>query len=258
MNYYLLSDIHLELISNEHICENIIPKIINDCLQPCTLLLCGDIGSVYNDEQRIKLKDFLIKLKNHTDTVVYIPGNHEYYNGDNNVITMDMVEKHLTDICHQSNVILLIRNIFEDQKYIFYGCTLWTILDHDMSLYLNDLRKIYVSGNTILDYKQYTQCHIKDGVWLYGQIQSKSNKPKIVLTHHLPTEKLIEDKYKSQSLLNKAFYVNMESLFPFVKSWYCGHSHTRQCITVGNTHLAINAVGYKGEFDSVKVLKLDL
>ena len=71
LNLQIVSDIHIEYKNDE------IPNPL-DYITPTAeiLILAGDIGSLYKIKQ---LKGFLDILCKHFKTVIYVPGNHEYY-----------------------------------------------------------------------------------------------------------------------------------------------------------------------------------
>lgn len=265
MNYYVLSDIHLEYVSLEHVTKTLLPMIKKKLTQPCTLFMCGDISSVYNQGHRDKLFYFFKELKTLCKAILYVPGNHEYYGSKQYKPTLDEVNQYLTDICNKSDVTLLIRDTYEDDTCIVYGCTLWSHLPYDMSFYLNDLTKI--AG---MHYTTYNELHAKDSSWLKTCLLNNNaspitdNKKVIVLTHHLPTEQLIQQKYKHLGDLNMAYYSHMECLFPKVDIWCCGHSHQRTETVINTTEpdkittCIINAVGYKGEFKDIDVKHIQI
>ena len=75
-NFQIVSDLHIEYKSND------VPDPLT-LITPSAdiLILAGDIGSFYQYDQ---LKTFLINLCPYFKVVVYVPGNHEYYNKTKN------------------------------------------------------------------------------------------------------------------------------------------------------------------------------
>jgi len=243
----IISDTHIELCKEKYIKDILLPNLIKK-KKSSLLALCGDIGNVYNEEQQMKLSFFLSSLKEHYNTILYVPGNHEYYGSNKYKQSIDETEKYLKEICNKIGVILLIRGNYENEKYIIYGCTLWSMLPHDMSYYLNDLTKI--NG---MNYNKYNELHIKDSLWLINNLNKENHKTIIVLTHHLPSHQLIDPKFKSYGELNKCYYSNMDFLFDKVNIWCCGHSHQRIDKYIENTRIIINAIGYKGQFKTIDI-----
>ena len=67
----------------------------------------------------------------------------------------------------------------------------------------------------------------------------------VVVTHHLPTFAAIEDKHKG-SVLNAAYATELGNYIADsrISAWIYGHSHHRTDLTIGNTHLVSNPLGY--------------
>jgi len=87
----------------------------------------------------------------------------------------------------------------------------------------------------------------KDFKWLLYNI-NKIEKPTIVITHHLPTYKLMHPYYKDKYIgYHNRFYTNLEHLIhkPLI-GWIGGHSHSTIDIRLNEVFLGINAVGNRG------------
>lgn len=67
----------------------------------------------------------------------------------------------------------------------------------------------------------------------------------VVVTHHLPTFAAIEDKHKG-NVLNAAYATELGDLIADtrISAWIYGHSHHRTDLTIDNTHLVSNPLGY--------------
>ena len=67
----IVSDLHIEYKNNT------VPDPL-DLITPEAdiLVLAGDIGSLYKFDQ---LRNFMVKLCEYFQLVLYVPGNHEYY-----------------------------------------------------------------------------------------------------------------------------------------------------------------------------------
>jgi hypothetical protein len=82
----------------------------------------------------------------------------------------------------------------------------------------------------------------------------------IVLTHHLPSYKLVHPKYEGHPL-NFCFAVNLEEMMVSpVRGWLCGHSHTGCEVEINGVKCGLNPFGYPGEpstsFNREKVLEI--
>jgi predicted phosphohydrolase len=120
MRFQLFSDLHIEYHNDD------IPNPL-DYITPEAgiLVLAGDIGSFYKIEQ---LKGFLERLCPYFDTVLYIPGNHEYYTVQNyNNVSMNNLINRLYDIEKNiNNLYVLNQSSVIINNVCITGCTLWS------------------------------------------------------------------------------------------------------------------------------------
>ena len=67
----------------------------------------------------------------------------------------------------------------------------------------------------------------------------------VVVTHHLPTFAAIEDRHKG-SVLNAAYATELGNYIADsrISAWIYGHSHHTTDLTIGNTRLVSNPLGY--------------
>ena len=116
-------------------------------------------------------------------------------------------------------------------------------------IYMNDYNYICddidpeTDKKTIITPQQTTIKHISDYNYILNEVKN-ADKNIIVVTHHLPSFDLIDEKYKNFSL-NCCFASNCEISNDLLKLWICGHSHTSISFTKNNTTYAINSYGYK-------------
>lgn len=234
---YSISDIHTEFYDTA--------EEIYDAIQWRTathLVLAGDIGVV-----KTKLhvyKEFLILCKKKYKNVVLIPGNHEYYNCGGN---REQVEKILEKLCEITGVVYIQgKNIVVD-GIRFIGHTLWSIIDRDVCSKLADF--IYGVFESQIEYV---------GAFVNGIrfIQSEIHKsleheePLVVVTHHLPSRKLIHPRYAAYGTFNSAFATDVLSSLSGIqkiKYWFCGHTHESMAIKAYDMQIIVNPYGYPHE-----------
>jgi predicted phosphodiesterase len=76
----------------------------------------------------------------------------------------------------------------------------------------------------------------------------KSPLPVVVMTHHLPSMDLIDEKYKGYVDYNPFFASDCSELLKDpVKIWISGHTHTGYDKTIDGVHCVCNPVGYPSE-----------
>jgi predicted phosphohydrolase len=236
MKVRYFSDLHLEFIKQNKI-EKIIKKIPYGSDEIC--ILAGDIGNPYQSNYDIFMK-FI--SKNFKKTFV-ITGNHEYYNKTK---TIQETNEFMKDYFQQFNNISFLNNNYEIyNNYCFVGTTLWSKIT-DPTYEINDVYKI-----PHFDYIQYNKLNMLSIDFLEDTLQNNENC--IVITHHMPSNSLIDIKYKSQQMIpyNQWFYCNMDELIGEkgnkIKYWIYGHTHTPSNIIINEIPFLCNPIGYPNE-----------
>lgn len=245
-----ISDVHLEFNCNIPFCKIIKPNAPY-------LALCGDIG--YPHKQTFK--DFISYCSNNWEQVFYITGNHDYYNKlytnwkYKEPYSMEEIELYIDKLFKEySNVHFLQKQSFEISNYILLGCTLWSHIDiknySEAKSSLNDFNYICKDDHqyTIND---YVELHKDHSLWLLNELKKyeNTNKKIIVLTHHLPSEILIDIKYISNPI-NFLFYTELTEHLnsKMLIAWICGHSHsTKRIMYKPGVELMLNCKGYPSE-----------
>ena len=240
MKLRLFSDIHLEFGKFKNW-----PK--EDCADT-VLILAGDIGV------GLMARPMIETMCKYYRAVVYITGNHEYYNQN-----MTLVDKrYAAMVDHLPNFYFLQNSsaIIDDVKFI--GGTMWTSLlmgdwfaNQAAMLNMNDFRCIkYYTPE-----KNEVRFHTNDSTRLHQEFRNflipelaKGFEKTVVITHHAPCELSSPEIYKG-ALLNHAFYENMTK-FMFgpnaPKVWCHGHMHNSSDYVVGDTRIIANPRGYVG------------
>lgn len=233
--FQIVSDLHIEYKNDE------IPDPLT-LITPSSdiLILAGDIGSLYKYEQ---IEGFLKKLCIHFKTVLYIPGNHEFYMVPNSlykplpfsdlVNRLFMLEKSINNlfILNQSSVI--INNI------CITGCTLWSKAEVNIPHFI-----VRINGMTN---QLYEQKYLNDLKYIEKMINyCKSNKLQmVVVSHHCPSysvlsERRVNDKYVSLYVSKLDHLLTSNN----VHTWVAGHTHRNfDFITNGGTRLVSNQKG---------------
>lgn len=254
MNFYILSDVHCEYLEFDDI-SKIINKIKSSkCIINSTnpiwtssiLLMAGDIGNLSTEEQYNKLKFFMYNIAPYFTKIIWIFGNHEYYNlslYDARLVGYKL-NSELNQI-YNNKFVLLINDIYEINGYTILGTTLW-------SYALNSENTTNCIG-MVHDFKshnEYNEEHLKDVTWLTYMLNifKNNNKNIIVMTHHLPSYQCILPKYRIYDKINSYFASNLDHLImPNIKAWIYGHTHTADEKNINGVNLYCNPLGYKTE-----------
>jgi hypothetical protein len=116
---------------------------------------------------------------------------------------------------------------------------------------LNDTNYISFDGTRRLLPDDITNLHEEHCYWLMKKLEylESLGRKAIVLTHHLPTQLLINEEYSSDPR-NYLFYTELSGHLESkaLKAWICGHSHSSKRILLkNNVELMMNCKGYLNE-----------
>ena len=227
------------------------------------IALLGDIGN----PKKVNYYEFLAECSRLFKNVYLLSGNHEYYTkymstGKFKSSVTENIQMAITNAHNKSkinNIFYLNNNSKEvlPKKFII-GSTLWS--DHSKSITSNkrELNDFYNLINKEHSKSvDFIRCEINKIIW-------HTKLPNItVLTHYLPTYKLVSDNYKDLNDFNPAqnerYYSNQEHLIKYpVKNWLCGHSHTNMDIVINSVNLGINCFHNNTNNSLVKLKYVEL
>ncbi len=232
----VMSDLHLDFQNYDYVPED-----------EDILVLAGDIA------EGIRGIAWIARKIPGNIPVLYVLGNHEYYNQNMKVLP-GTIQKIIDDEC--PNVHLLDNNtfIFNDIKFI--GSTLWT----DYNLFESPeycMRLAERSMNDFVCIKKNNKHHLhpidcrtlfkKAKSFIYKELQNYSLK-NIVISHHAPSIRSSGFQFRND-FLTSAFASNLEEfiLENNIKMWIHGHCHTRSNYKIGNCDVICNPLGYPNE-----------
>jgi len=204
------------------------------------LVLAGDIDI----KGRVDWINTIASKFNH---VIYVLGNHEFYNG-----TMDSIYKKTREGL-ADNVHLLENESITIAGVTFHGATLWSdFLNGNPMSYLrcdqaiNDYRLIRAG-----DGKHRFKPQIAHSLHNISKVflQENVKEGDVVVTHMAPSLLSIHEKYKNDMNINGSYASDLSELILDTKPelWFHGHVHTSFDYTVGNTRILCNPRGYVGE-----------
>ena len=246
MKFQIFSDTHLEFYKN-------IESFPEFPVTAEYLILAGDIGY---PEQQI-YKDFLKMVSERYKKVIVIAGNHEYYQGFKksrrifesykieNIFNMSDVEDVIrTEVAKYPNIIYLNNEVTWIDGVKIIGSILWYFSKELAELSLNDYSNIW-DNSKYLTWQGVLRKHIDCVKFIETEINK--GEPCIVITHHLPSKKMVQLKYQGHPL-NFCYSTDLDFLIKSpVKAWISGHSHGFIEKTINNIPCIVNAIGYKGE-----------
>ena len=240
MTINILSDIH---------CRNktLPPHLnFNDLEKTDVLVIAGDLGTFPNRDKIIKNINDQWGNGVKFDHLVYCWGNHDYYITDHHWLKHHP-RKWKAPIVQDNQV-------WEIGDIVFLSTTLWTnirTLIGTITEGLNDYR--FIPNFTV----QYNNnLWLENVKWLEEKCDyyRKQGKKIVIVTHHLPSPKLISPQYAG-SLINGAFatldqYDERRLLNLVPDLWIHGHSHEFLDTTIEGVRHIRNPFGY--DWDSIQ------
>lgn len=222
MRALLASDLHFEFHRDGG-------EAMVNSLPDADVLICpGDL------DDSIGIEDSLRLLCSKWPEVVFVCGNHEFYQG-----SIAEVRRRLVALAQElPNLHYLENEVCEIQGVRFVGTTMW--FRHFEGIgprqrYLNDFHVI----------KDATHKAYEENEAAIEFLKRETTPESVVVTHHLPAEICVKPRFKG-SLLNAFFLCDMEDLIrdrqPRV--WVHGHTHDSVDEQLGQTRILCNPFGY--------------
>lgn len=243
MKFLIQSDLHLEFFQDSAFMAPQNPGVD-------ALILAGDICTVRTIDDHL---EFFKLCNERFKDVYYIAGNHESYSFDLEqtswFITNFLLENSLDHFHYLDNTYHINGDV------LILGTTLWTDLNKGDPYSkivamkgMNDYRVIkmgknYLMPNDTIYLHDIAMRFIKD------TIESKVVKGKkiVVISHHPPTWKCVEQKYKTDPLTHAFVSEQFEFIadHPQIDLWCSAHIHSSyNWFVTPTTRLYINARGY--------------
>jgi predicted phosphohydrolase len=250
MRIRVLSDLHLEFHKNrpDKVWRRLEQELdyFNGPADPREVLcLCGDIGWPLNKHGRVSksYSDLLVRFRARWPRTLLVPGNHEFYSGKKKHLR---VIQALQEIAEQTGVVLLNRDKTVIDGVTFLGATLWSDISLPDFQNMNDSRWVFGS------HPEYLRAFYQDRTWLETSLEGLDG-PVVVLTHHLPTPRLIHKRRflgKQEANSNTGYATDLEYMIitnDCVKLWLCGHSHESAELKIEQATVALSPLGYPRE-----------
>jgi len=262
MKLALASDLHLEFGDIE----------LKNTEMADVLVLSGDIlvaqylhehtpESIAQSQQPLSKKqraartfrDFLARCSAEFPHIVYVAGNHEFYDGG-----FYKSIDHLRSECSQyGNVHFLENDQVQIGDVTFIGGTLWADLNrgdpvtvHTVQKSLNDFKVI---RNDQRDYAKLSPAdtvarHKATVKYIRDEVSKKRREKFVVVGHHAPTKRSRHPAYDDYAI-NGAYNSDLSEFIldhPQILLWTCGHIHHRHRYYIGATLVCCNPRGYVG------------
>lgn len=234
MKIHLLSDLHNEF-----------SPFVPEPLECDVVILAGDIG--------IKGRGVEWAKQAFSTPVLYVPGNHEYYGGGHLSRTLEKMR-----LAQDDRVSVLDRDEVILAGVRFLGATMWTdfaatgnppIAAFSAQNSMNDFRHIRTENYRRIRPADLIAESVQTKDWLRMKLSEPFDGPTVVITHHAPTLRSLQDSPHAGTHLDAAFANRWEDLMGAdqMALWVHGHSHTAADYDVAGTRVVANPRGYPGE-----------
>lgn len=243
----IASDLHLEFDKK----QLYIPKFNGEDI----LILAGDIIVGLEDKWQYWFADLL-----ETRSVIWIAGNHEFYNNDLYDIYngMPLWAVRVNEIAERKDykykLYALQNQTLEIDNVKFIAATLWTdfkknddivkwIGERNMSDY-----KVIRNGNYRLTTDTVYSEHQASVKFIEQELDKPTNLKKFVITHHLPSYQSVAAQYRNprDEQFNYLYCSDLDNLAQKADYWIHGHTHNSFDYQLGNCRVICNPRGYAG------------
>ena len=243
------------------------------------LILGGDICVAHDITQRDpygvmgpeyrsnRFHDFFQRCHDRFPHVIYIVGNHEYYNGD-----FATSFAHLKDVLgYLPRLHVLEKESITIGDITFLCGTLWTDMNAEdpdtlyrIRRHMNDFRIIKDSRNPVHYKDPEGVFHTREGrfspetsveehramlKFVEESIAANPTGKYVVVGHHSPSRLSTHPQYADQTMVNGAYSSNLDEFImdrPQIKLWTHGHTHHEFDYMIGSCRVMCNPRGYDG------------
>jgi predicted phosphodiesterase len=216
----------------------------------------GAFADLGRKQQRVAtFRDFLKRMGNLFPHVIYVAGNHEFYNGK-----WTKGIQYLRDECAKfPNVHFLERDCVKIMDVTFVGGTLWTNMNKGDPLTLHAVRDMMNDFRIIKnDAKGFTNLKPADTVirhretldYIRSVVAERHDEKFVVVGHHSPSFQSVHEQYKHETLMNGAYHSDLSEFIldhPQIKLWTHGHTHHCFDYVIGETRIVCNPRGYHSD-----------
>jgi hypothetical protein len=252
MNIQYCSDLHIDRFPG-------IPFHVFVRPSAPVLIVAGDICPVANP----LYGEFLVWCRRNWRTIVVITGNHEYFCEPGKEQTFDEIEKVVEQTCKTLNIHFLqggkdVRLPGTNIRIV--GATLWSAIDpiiwNKVNAIRGDFKETFQrTHNSVRNTDPSDICalHALHKAQLLSAFAPKyMNETLIVVTHHMPSLKLLEERHKTAEFRSCYASADDDLFLGNVNAWICGHGHRSiQYKVTGGPLLLMNARGYENEANRI-------
>ena len=270
MKIKLVSDLHLEFsdinITNTDKCDVLIlggdimiAQDLHDHPEPNNTAdqaaIANGTGLGRRQQAAQRFRDFLKRCSFSFPHVVYIAGNHEFYNGKF-YAGIDYLRE---ECAKYPNVYFLEHDTKVIDDVTFIGATLWTNMNkgdpmtmHAIEGMMNDFRIIKNDKRNYapMSARDVADRHARTLQYFRSVLAEQHDRKFVVVGHHSPSFQSAHVMYKDQYLMNGGYHSELSEFIldhPQIKLWTHGHTHHCFDYRIGETRIVCNPRGYEND-----------
>ncbi len=188
--------------------------------------------------------------------LVYVAGNHEFYDGDINSIRdqLRIFADGEQGVFYLDDDVLVLE--IKGRQLRVLGSMLWSDFQingdartamEESGRQMNDYRLI-LNGGRLLSPTDTLKIHAASRKWLEGELAGDFEGTTVVATHFAPSARSLDPKYRGDEL-NGAFASDLEGLIEGCgpELWIHGHTHHDVDYMIGKTRIAAHQRGYENQ-----------
>jgi DNA repair exonuclease SbcCD nuclease subunit len=270
MKIKLVSDLHLEF-SDINITNNdnadvlilggdiMVAQDLHDHPEPANTAdqaaIANGTGLGRRQQAAQRFRDFLKRCSFSFPHVVYVAGNHEFYNGKF-YAGIDYLRE---ECAKYPNVYFLECDTKVIDDVTFVGATLWTDMNkgdpmtmHAIEGMMNDFRIIKNDKRNYasMSARDVVDRHARTLQYFRTVLAEQHDRKFVVVGHHTPSFQSAHPMYKNQYLMNGGYHSELSEFIlnhPQIKLWTHGHTHHPFDYMIGETRVVCNPRGYESD-----------
>jgi predicted phosphodiesterase len=232
----------LHILSDLHLGQGLLALPDSDA---DVVILAGDVA---------RPKEAIAWASGFTKTVLYVPGNHEFYGS-----SISSALDELRQRCEGTRIRVLDNDELVLGGVRFLGSTLWSDFRlqgdgeprvaamQEGQRFIRDFSRIRIGGaaDAIFTPQYSATLFERNAQWLAAKLAQPHAGPTVVITHHAPSRRSIHPRFEG-SLLNGCFVSDAEHLLDGTRArlWIHGHTHDSFDYVVNGTRVVCNPRGY--------------
>ena len=202
-----------------------------------------------------RFRDFFKRCSFQFPHVIYIMGNHEFYNGKF-YAGIDYMRE---ECAKYPNVYMLEQDMKIIDDVVFVGGTLWTNMNRRDPLTMHAIEGMMKDFRIIRnDARNYAAMsaldvairHDKTLAYIEHIVHEHRNKKCVVVGHHSPSFQSVHPTYAHENLMNGGYHSDLSEFIldhPQIKLWTHGHTHHPFDYMIGETRIVCNPRGYEND-----------